>query len=84
MNKYKYEVREVDAWNSEEGWTWNTSYNVGTFATKGNEKKAFLNFLHKHGIVCKRGCCYVNYDGDIYELRNRKTQEPLYAAIPMF
>ena len=41
-----------------------------------------LHALKKHGIVCKRGKCKVEYQGDIYELQDRKTGEPLFAAIP--
>ena len=43
-----------------------------------------MRMLNKKGIVCKRGACYISYDGDIYELRRRGTHEPYYAAIPMF
>lgn len=82
---YTYEIRQIEAWNDFNGWTWNASYHIGDFTTTGEDhKRAFLNALKKVGIVCKRGCCYVDFDGDIYELRNRKTQEPLFAAIPKF
>lgn len=86
MNTYKYELREIDALMEDENiWYWNTSYNIGTFTTKASDhKQAFLRAIHKLGITCKRGKCYVTYDGDVYELRNRKTDEPLLAAIPMF
>ena len=84
--KYEYEVREIDAWSDTENeWNWNTSYNVGTFSTAGDPKRAMMNFLRKkYGIVCKRGMNRIEYAGDIYELQNRKTCEPYYAAIPMF
>lgn len=82
--KCVYEIRQIDALNDGESWYWNTSYNLGTFSTKANNhKRAFLRALHNLGIVCKRGACYVDYDGSIYELRERKTDMPLFAAIPM-
>lgn len=82
--KFEYEIRQIEAWADIDGWTWNTSYNLGTFSTHANDRKrAFLNALHNLGIVCKRGACYVDYDGSIYELRERKTDMPLFAAIPL-
>ena len=84
--KYEYEIREIDAWaDAEEGcWNYNTSYNVGKISTSGDPGRAMMRMLNKKGIVCKRGACYISYDGDIYELRRRGTHEPYYAAIPMF
>ena len=83
MDKCKYEIRQIDAWGSEEGWTWNNSIKLGEFTTAAEDhKRAFLNALKRLGITCKRGSCKVECDGDIYELQNRKTGEPLIAAIP--
>lgn len=85
MKKYAYEVREIDAWNTGDGWTWNTSYPVGDIETAGDVKRAMMAFLRKkYGIICKKGACRIEYTGDIYELQNRKTGEPFYAAIPKF
>ena len=82
--KFEYEIRQIEAWADIEGWTWNDSYHIGNFSTRAeNHKRAFLNALHNLGIVCKRGACYVAFDGDIYELRRRGTHEPLFAAIPL-
>ena len=80
----KFEIRQIDALSIEgEGWYWNTSYHIGEFNTNAfDHKRAFLYALHKLGIVCKRGRMAVVYDGDIYELQDRRTNEPLYAAIP--
>lgn len=79
----KFEVRGIDAWMDCDNWTWNTSFLVGTFTTKAkNEKRAFCNFLRKNGIVFKVNRTLINFDGDVYEIIDRKTKEPLYAAIP--
>lgn len=79
----KYEVRQIDAWNSPDGWTYNDSWHVGEFRTNArNEKRAFTNFLKRHGIVFKKNRTRIEYDGDIYEIQDRKTREPLFAAIP--
>ena len=82
--KFEYEIRQIEAWADLEGWTWNSSYHIGDFSTSAeNHKRAFLNALHNLGIVCKRGKCKVEFDGSIYELVDRKTLEPLFAAIPL-
>ena len=87
---YSYEIRQIDAWTeaAEDGgfyWYWNSSIKIGDFKTAAkDEKRAFLHALHNLGISCKRGKCKVIFDGDIYELRDRKTEEPLFAAIPLF
>lgn len=82
--KTKFEVREIEAWMDLDGWTYNDSRKIAVFNTAAaGEKRAFLNTLHKLGIVCKRGMCVVINDGYCYELQNRKTGEPLFAAIPM-
>ena len=79
----KYEVRQIDAWNSPDGWTYNDSFRVGEFHTNArNEKRAFTRFLNRHGIVFKKNRTRIEYDGDIYEIQDRKTKEPLFAAIP--
>ena len=79
-----FEIRQIDAWKNEEGgYIWNESIKIGEFTTAAaNEKRAFLRALRKMGIVCKRGKCKVDFDGDIYELTERKTGKPLLAAIP--
>lgn len=80
----KYEIRQIDAWNCGDGWSYNETWHIGQYETNASdEKKAFLRQLHKHGIVCNRGKCVVEFDGDCYELQDRKTREPLFVAIPM-
>lgn len=81
----KFEVREIDAWMDCDGWTWNTSYLVGHFTTNAkNEKRAFCAFLRKNGIAFKINRTLIDFDGDVYEIIDRKTKEPLYAAIPCY
>lgn len=83
--KYSFDVREIDAWNGPEGWTWNESYHIGTMSTAAkDEKRAFSAFLARHGIKFKPNRTRIIDDGEILEIQDRKTQEPLYAAIPNF
>lgn len=88
---YAYEIREVDALaeyddhdDPEEtpAWTWNTSYHLGEFTTAGDVPRAFRRALAKMGIQFYRGRTVTEYDGDVYEICDRATREPLFAAIP--
>ena len=88
MEKYSYEVSQLDAWgNKTDGYEWNTSYYLGTLETSAaNEKRAFTRYLkNKHGIVFKKNRTRIEYDGSsIYEIVDRKTKEPLFIAIPLY
>lgn len=85
MEKYRYEIRQIEAWNTPEGWTWNTSFYLGTMETAArDEARALRSFLRRAGIVFLRGRTRTEYDGSIYEIQDRKTGEPLFAAIPLF
>ena len=79
-----FEVRQIDAWAEPEGgWSWNESYRLFDFKTEAkDEKRAFLRALRRHGIGVYRGRCRVDYDGNVYEVRERKGGRPLFAAIP--
>lgn len=83
--KFKYDLRKVDALQEEEGlWYWNSSLHYSEFSTAADNKRAFLYALHKEGIYCKRGKCRAYFDGEIFVLEDRKTKEPLFAAIPLY
>ena len=84
-NKNTFEVRQIDAWpDIDNTWTWNMSYLVGYFSTSAkDEKRAFTRFLKKHGITFKKNRTIIDSQngGDILEIQDRKTKEPLFAAI---
>ena len=85
--KISFEIRQLDAWgNAEEGYEINTSYLLGTMATKAqNERKAFTDWLRKHcGIIFKKNRTLIEFDGDCYTIIDRKTKEPLFIAIYQF
>lgn len=86
MKRFKFEIREIDAWMHDDRWTWNTSYRLGDMTTSAkNEKRAFVRWLKKHaGITFKRNRTLIEYDGDVYTIIDRKTKEPLFAAIPNY
>ena len=78
-----YEIRQVDAWNSPEGWIYNDSFNLGSFTTAAqNERRAFYRALSRLGIRFHRGTVRAIDDGYVIEVTDRKTREPLFCAIP--
>lgn len=82
---FKFEVRQIEGWNYPEGWTWNNSWIIGEYktkaaTTKGN-KIAFMNYLNNHGITFKRNRILIIDEMDDLEIIDRKTKEPLFAAI---
>ena len=88
--KTPYKVLSIDAWGNskENSWYWNKCYTIaeGKSGTKAhnmsnyNHRQSIGKIFRKHGIIAKRGKCYLySYDGSIWELRSRKTHEPLYA-----
>lgn len=83
--KTKFEIRQIDAWYYDECWNYNETWHICYFETNAkDEKRAFMNALHKHGIVCKRGKCKIEFDGEFLVLIDRKTEEPLFVAIPIY
>ena len=82
--KQKYEIRQIDALN-DGFWYWNESWHIGEFKTASqNVNQPFMKALKNLGITFKKGTVYVAYDGDICEVRNRKSDEPYFAAIPLW
>lgn len=79
-----WEIRQIDALaDDESGWTYNTTYRLGTFTTTAaNPAKALRAALARMGIRFHRGATVTEYDGDVCEIIDRKTGEPLFCAIP--
>ena len=87
MKYLEYEVRQIDAWQDGDCWVWNTSWHITTVsipATVKNLEGALLYRMRKAGIVSRPGRTkLVSIDGCMYELQNRRTEEPLIAFIPI-
>ena len=83
--KYRYELRQIDALREDEfSWYYNETWKLAEYETAAqDEKRAFLRALHKIGVSCKRGKCKVVSDGSLLELIDRKTEEPLFCAVPV-
>ena len=79
----RYEVRQVDAYMYGDGWTYNTTYLIGTFSTFANDiPRAFRAYLRQQGITFAPHVTVTVYNGDVYEITDRETGAPLFAAIP--
>lgn len=79
----RYEVRQVDAWMYDDSWTYNTTYRIGAFATFAEDiPRAIRYYLKSQGIALAPHATRTEYDGDVYEITDRKTGEPLFVAIP--
>lgn len=89
-----YEIRQIDAWmepaddpddpDEMPAWTYNETWNLGTFTTTGDPARAFRRALARLGITFHRGRTRTEYDGDVYEIVDRATGEPLFAAVPRY
>jgi hypothetical protein len=82
----KYEVRQVDALAScEEGmWEYNETWHLFDFTAKGkDDRKSFKRALNRHGIKLTPKCQTYSPDGSLLEVVERKTQMPLFCAIPL-
>lgn len=79
----RYEVRQVDAWMYDDSWTYNTTYRIGAFATFAEDiPRAIRYYLKSQGVTFAPHATRTEYDGDVYEITDRKTGEPLFVAIP--
>ena len=80
----KFEIRQIDAWCDGEAWTYNESFRIGEFSTRAeNVKRAFYRALHGLGVVFYRVRVIVVDDGELLEIQDRKSGEPLFVAVPM-
>lgn len=78
-----YEIRQLDCYVYDDSWTVNTSYRLGEFTTRAKDTaRAFYRALHRLGITFYKGKTRTEYDGDVYEITDRATGKPLFAAIP--
>lgn len=86
MDKYSFEIRQIDAWgNREEGYTYNETWHLCNVSSAAkDEKRLFSRALRRHGITFKKNRTLIDYDGSIYEVIDRKTKEPLFCMIPEY
>ena len=80
-----FEVRQLEAWASPEGWDINNVWPMGTFMTNSkDERRAFTAYLRRQGIVFKKNKTRIEFDGDNYTIVTRKDGEPLFDAIARY
>ena len=82
-NATAYEIRQIDAYLYDDCWTYNETYRLGSFCTASADvPRAFRRALASMGIRCQPHATRTEYDGDVYEIVDRKTGQPLFVAIP--
>ena len=86
MDKYSFEIRQIDAWRDVEGgWTYNETWHICNVKSGANDvKRMFSRQLNRRGITFKKNRTRIEYDGSIYEVIDRKTKEPLFCMIPEY
>lgn len=87
--KYRYEIRQIDAWATDETddgfplWSWNESWHICEFESAAeNIGRMFLRKIHALGIYFTAKVKVV-YDGSIYEIQRCDNDEPLFALLPI-
>ena len=76
---HDYELRVIDAWRYDDRWIWNISFRVRDVSIlEGSEEAELLSYIAPE----ERAEVYVACDGDVFELRERKTDEPIMALVP--
>lgn len=83
----RFELRSIDAWRYDGLWEWNASYQLEDglyFSESALTPRQICKALREWQYLAptSTGRIRVYYDGDVYEIQNRKTGEPLLALIP--
>lgn len=84
---FKFELRSIDAWRYDGLWEWNASYKLEDgfyIAEHALNTRSLLQILRQADYLsnASKGKLTIWTDGDVYEIQNRKTGEPLLALIP--
>lgn len=80
----RFEIRQVDAYEDEEScWCWNESIRLSDFTVVSttNIPRKFVRELHKLGVYFVPNRILVYDDGDLLEIVDRKTKQPLFGAL---
>jgi hypothetical protein len=84
---HKTEIRAIEAWRHEEGWTWNNSITAGEFIISQetlNSSRMVLAFMRANGFLTEQSTGKVRIDDNasgIIEVQNKNTYEPLFAIM---
>ena len=84
----QYDLKSIDAWGNEtDGYEWNASYTIeeaifiSDRATLEDIKALIIRAIF-HEKEKADAYTVLEYDGDIYELQDKETGQPLYALVP--
>lgn len=82
--KNRYELREVRAIYYDDSWSWNESFHLSEYEASDDVHLSFIDAMNNERIFPDWGKVYIADDMDILELRDIETDEPYFAAIPLF
>lgn len=83
---YEFELSSIDAWRYDEGWNWNDSFIIEqgiVFHESALTPRKILKYLRKMKILSEesKGKVRVERIGNIFEIQNKNTDEPLFALM---
>ena len=87
VNFYKFNLLSIEAWRTDGYWTWNQWFLLERdiiFLDGALTTRRILSSLRKWGFLAEysKGRVTVEYDGYNYVVKDRSTDEPLFALEP--
>ena len=82
----KYEIRSIEAWREPDGgWYWNNSYVIGSLVFEEPTTRRILRVFREEGYLSEesKGRATVWTDGEMFEIQDRRTGEPVFALLPV-
>ena len=80
----RYELRDVSAIYYDDSWVWNESFHLSEYYSSNDEHLSFIDAMNDYGIFPDWNKVYIYDDCGVLELRDIDTEEPYFAAIPMW
>lgn len=80
----RYELRDVRAIYYGDMWVWNESFHLSEYEPSDDVHFSFIDALNNERIFPDWNKVYIYDDMDVLELRDIQTDEPYFAAIPLW
>lgn len=82
--KNRYELRDVRAIYYGDSWVWNESFHLSEYEASDDEHYSFIDAMNNERIFPDWTKVYIYDDIGVLELRDIDTEEPYFAAIPLW
>lgn len=80
----RYELRDVRAIYYDDMWVWNESFHLSEYESSDDVHFSFIDAMNNERIFPDWNKVYIYDDVDVLELRDIETDEPYFAAIPLW